>query len=192
MISRRYCIALLTVLAVLLVPLRVQGLYLADGYGEHRAHVGLKLFRTLISSDLGLQDKLNEQQDLVLYLTYASSDEDAQLYLQVLQDSFNLPQSLNARIEIIPLQELLALPARQIGGVFITQQLNEDELSALVEKSIAQSFVLFSPFEGDVEQGVLGGLSVQATVRPYINMHSLKKSGLQIKSFYLKVALKYE
>ncbi|WP_146027086.1 hypothetical protein [Bowmanella denitrificans] len=179
-------------LTVLSVPAPVQSLYLADGYGQHRAYVGLKLFRTLVTSDLGLHERIAQDQTLVFYLIHVNSDEDAQLYRQVLADSFEQLQNAKTRVEVVTLEELLALPGKQIAGAFITQPLNDDELKALVAKSIAEPFVLFSPFEGDVEQGVLGGLSVQATVRPYINLRTLKRSGLNIKSFYMKVAIQYE
>ena len=36
--------------------------------------------------------------------------------------------------------------------------------------------IVYSPFEGHVESGVLGGLSVEAQVRPYVNRATLEAS----------------
>jgi hypothetical protein len=52
--------------------------------------------------------------------------------------------------------------------------------------------LLFSPFEGDVERGVATGFRVTDKVLPMVNTTSLKLSNIQLKAFFLRVAVKHE
>jgi len=47
-------------------------------------------------------------------------------------------------------------------------------------------------FEGDVERGVATGFRVTDKVLPMVNMTSLKLSNIQLKAFFLRVAVKHE
>lgn len=162
----------------------------AENFSEHRALVGLKLFRTLISADLNIKDKTNKEGSLTVAMLYADNKSLAEKYQTILQeqltDVFDIP------VMIIPLAledlNTSAVPT----AIFITQALKTEELQKVVGYCTSKHRIVFSPFEGDVKDGVLGGLSVQATVRPLINMQTLKQSQLNIKPFYLKVAKKYE
>lgn len=165
---------------------------LADSFNDKRAYVGLKLFRTLVSADLQLAEKATEQGALLLYVVYASNDNAALEYQQSLADSMPSLRNLPVTIKVISLAELMAGTVPRPTALFIAQQLNNTELSQLIGYGIAQQLIVFSPFEGDVEKGVLGGLSVEATVKPLINRQTLHASQLDIKSFYLKVAKFYE
>ncbi len=187
---RRF-ICLQLILAVLLCSVPCLSL-LADTFDDKRAYVGLKLFRTLVSADVELAKKADAKGELQIYLVYASSDSAALEYQQSLAKTMSSVRDQSVQIKLVSLAQLQARPQDKPAAIFIAQQLNNTELQLLVERSIAQQIILFSPFEGDVEKGVLGGLSVEATVQPLINMRTLDASHLQIKSFYLKVAKQYE
>lgn len=165
---------------------------LADTFNDKRAYVGLKLFRTLVTADMQLAQKINQQGELLIYLVFASNDSAALEYQQSLAETMAKVRDLRVSIKTLSLTDLQSNSAAQPAAIFIAQQLNTTELEQLVNYSIARQIILFSPFEGDVEQGVLGGVSVEARVQPLINMHTLAKSRVEIKSFYLKVAKQYE
>ncbi|WP_323813528.1 YfiR/HmsC family protein [Cellvibrio sp. NN19] len=165
---------------------------LADTFNDKRAYVGLKLFRTLVTADQQLAQKTNNKNELLIYLAFASNDSAALDYQQSLTETMPKVRELNVNIKTISLAQLQSQTAEKPAAIFIAQQFNAAELEQLVSYSIQQKIILFSPFEGDVEKGVLGGLSVEARVQPLINMHTLDKSGVEIKSFYLKVAKQYE
>ena len=184
-------LALQLLLLALLFSLPCRGL-VADSFDERRAHVGLKLFRTLVAADLQVADKVGANGNLSIYLVYANNDSAAQEYQQTLAASFSSVRDVPVKTEVVSLNDILTTNKPKPAAIFVAQQLNDAELQSLVRHSIAKHIILFSPFEGDVEQGVLGGLSVEATVRPLINMHTLSASQLQIKNFYLKVAKQYE
>ena len=164
---------------------------LADEFVQRRAEVGLKLFRTFVNSDMKIENKAQDNQ-LLIILTYANDQEIAQQHQQKLQSAFSSVNRIPVIIQAANLQQLLQQSNPKPAAIFISQPLNDDERKILVNYSIEQSVILFSPYQGDVEQGVLAGISVQATVRPLINMSTMEKGGFHIKSFYLKVAKQYE
>ena len=75
--------------------------------------------------------------------------------------------------------------------VFITEPLDQ-RLPELVELAGQQRVLLFSPFKGDVELGVTTGFQVTDKVLPLVNMASLKESKIQLKAFFLRIAVKHE
>lgn len=188
-IRRLFAVQLLLVAVLLSVPGRS---LIADDYKDRRIHVGLKLFRALITADLQAPDKIAADGKFPIYLVYANSDSVIQDYQHSLQASLPKLRDIPVRIELHNLQDVITTNSAKPAAIFIAQQLNNLELQQLVQFSIAQKIILFSPFEGDVEKGVLGGLSVEASVRPFINMRTLNASQLEIKSFYLQVAKQYE
>lgn len=188
-IRRLFALQLMLVVVLISMPGRS---LVADDYKDRRLHVGLKLFRALITADQQTADKVGADGTLLIYLVYAKNDSDIQDYQHSLQTSLPQLRNIPVRVEQRTLQDATSTSAEKPAAIFIAQQLNNLELQQLVQFSIAQKIILFSPFEGDVEKGVLGGLSVEATVRPFINMHTLNASQLEIKSFYLQVAKQYE
>jgi hypothetical protein len=187
----RRLFALQLLLVVVLISLPGRSL-IADDYKDRRMHVGLKLFRALVSADLQAASKTAADGSLPIYLVYATSESATKDYQHSLQTSLPKLRNIPGRIEVRALSDAITNTTSKPAAIFITQQLSNLELQQLVQFSIAQNIILFSPFEGDVEKGVLGGLSVEATVRPFINMHTLNASQLEIKSFYLQVAKQYE
>ncbi len=180
----------LILLLVLCTPCR--GLLMADTFTEHRTLVGLKLFRTLVAADLNIEDKLNQQGELTVALLYINNNKEASDYRQALDGQFTQVKGHQVQTRLLQLSELNKTETMPLSAIFIAQPLNKNELTGVIQFAIQNHLVLFSPYEGDVEQGVLGGLSVQATVRPLINIKTLQQSKLNIKPFYLKVAKHYE
>lgn len=165
---------------------------IADATTDRRALVGLNLFRTLLIADQEAEAKADREGKLAIYVLYVSDQQKASDYRDSLRSELTSIRETPAEISVISLNDYLASEGLGAMGVFISQRLNDDEVRALSTKATKEHVILFSPFEGDVEKGVLGGISVQASVRPYINIDVLTKTGVEIKSFYLKVAKKYE
>jgi len=185
-----FYIVLLAMLVALAVP--GQGMLLADGFSDHRTQVGLKLFRTLVAADQRIAEKIDANGAIVVSLVYVDDRKLAEGFQTFLAAMFKSVGDVPVQIEVRELASLNDSPALKPAAIFIVQPLRAPELQRLVQLSVTRHMILFSPFEGDVEQGVLAGLSVQATVRPLINMRTLKSSQLDIKPFFLKVANQYE
>jgi hypothetical protein len=163
----------------------------ADAFSERRASVGLNLFRTFVGADQHLDERRDAQGNLIIYLLYVGDDRAALGYQLQLQQTMAAVHDIPVQTEVVSLlrmQEALPLPA----AVFVAEKLSHDERQWLVNYSIRYRLAVFSPFEGDVEQGILGGLAVEASVRPLVNIKTLKASKVALKPFYLSVARQYE
>lgn len=180
------------VLCLLLCPPLSHAQSNNDSFTDHRVRVGLKLFRALLSADLKLNQKTDNSGAVPVILVHINNDNDTLEYQTLLDGYLQQINGVPLRLEIRTLQQLLQPGSDQPAAIFIAQKLNDAELTALIDRSISQGTILFSPFEGDVEKGVLAGISVQAAVRPLLNTSTLNKSRLSIKPFYLKVARQYE
>ncbi|MCB1894329.1 MAG: hypothetical protein H6945_07890 [Zoogloeaceae bacterium] len=188
--TTRRLLSLQLMLIVLLFSLPSESL-VAQSFGERRVHVGLKLFRTLVAADTASAAKLDANGRLPVHLVYADNARDAREYALELAADMDSVRGAEVRIEVVSLADLLSGGGIRPAAIFVTQPLDDRELARLVGYAIRQHAILFSPFEGDVEKGVLGGISVEATIRPLINMRTLRASELAIKSFYLRVAKRY-
>ena len=100
----------------------------------------------------------------------------------------NIPIS----IEITNDKTLGDFQDRVPAGIFLMDPFLENDLNSIIEYGIKHHVVVYSPFKGDVEQGVFAGLSIEARVRPYINLNTMRSSQISVKPFFLKVAKLYE
>jgi len=165
---------------------------LADSNQDRRLRTGAKLFRALLAADLGLEQRIAADGRLhVLIVTDdpGAADEVAGLIKGIEGSVENTIRNIPLKITIVP--DLGAYQQGPIAGVFIASD-NVQDLQRIVKLGIEQNTIVYSPFEGHVEQGVLAGLSVEARVRPFLNRKTLKASGIKLKPFFLKVSRMYE
>ena len=163
----------------------------ASDDGLMRAEVGLKLFHAMMLADQDAAARADADGILTVLMVYTDDENQARYLATTLEHDITPIHGLQVNIRIMALARFRTISDLRPMAIFITQHLQDADLQKLVQLSIRQRVLLFSPFEGDVEQGVLGGLSVRTSVRPYINMHTLRQSGVRIKPFYLKVARQY-
>lgn len=175
---------------MLLLVLFASGV-LADALSERRAQVGLNLFRTFVAADNDIARHVDSHNALLITMLYVGTSGAAEQYQRQLQKSLPSVKQLLTRIHVMSLSELL-LHDGAPAAVFVTEKLSQHEREQLVNLSIDHRFLVFSPFEGDVEQGILGGLAVEARVRPVVNMNTLRAGDIPLKDFYLSVSRQYE
>ena len=92
------------------------------------------------------------------------------------------------RTELVRVEELQATGPRAVAAVFIAEPLRREAIGALIRFGVERHVIIYSPFEGDVEQGIAGGLSIEAQMRPFVNTAALRASQVTLKEFFLKVA----
>ena len=172
---------------ILLISLPV----VADSFTDRRASVGIKLFRSMLVSNTTYLNKVTDSGELHVKLIFIVSDRKARALAASLGPDFQVLKGKPVVLEVVSLNEYLK-NKETILGAFIVQKMNGANLKAVIDKSILDQTLLFSPFEGDVEKGVFGGISVESKVRPFINIDTLKKSKITLKAFYLRVSKKHE
>ena len=187
--AARAIAALVALLALFLhLPL------LAADYDAQRARTAVRLFRSLLAADLGLGQKV--RPDGTLLVLFFGSDGARVRELVELFNGDGEGQSSGLQGHPVTVETTLdptfakyenAPPA----GVFLTADPGGDGLKQVVQFGIDHGVVVYSPFEGHVERGVLAGLSIEAQVRPYLNSATLEASDISLKSFFLKVTKTY-
>jgi hypothetical protein len=167
----------------------------ADANDDRRAEMGVRLFRAMLAADRDLSQKKEADGRLLVLFLYADDRkhaEDLQKAFAKAGDSGN-PEPIReipVRVGTATAESLLA--SRAPAGIFVTQPLDSGKLKATVQFGIANHVIVFSPFEGHVEMGVLGGLVVEAQVRPFVNKRTLSASGINLKDFFLTIAKVHE
>lgn len=181
---RRFSLALATAMLVCVLGLGLAAASArADSQDERRVRTGARVFRTLLLADVALERKAGTDGRIdvaVFAATQPGLDEVAPLIAPA--DAGRGPR-IAIRHERV-LGEDTAPPV----ALFLASPVAPNDLERLVAWSVRHGVILYSPFEGDVERGVLAGVSIEAKVLPYLNQRTLEASGIEFKPFFMRVA----
>ncbi len=164
---------------------------------ERRISIGLRFFRSLLASDNKLPEKLNVANQLNLLLISTKDPSESQEIAEQLLNAGRANSKGKIRgfpinISISTTEQLSASKHTPLAGIYLTDKLSQQQLTTIINYGISHQIIVYSPFEGDVQAGILAGLDISINVRPYINSRTLKKSQLVIKALFLKVSKFYE
>lgn len=169
----------------------------ADEAQERRTRGGLRLFRAILAADEDISSKTNPNGSLLLTVLYHENSRMAETFAEELRILGK--GSKRGKIRKVPIEveisndlSLDSYADRVPAGFFIVEDLRDSDLDHLVRYGIDRGVIVYSPFEGDVDRGVLGGLAIETRVRPYINLKTMRDSRIRIKAFFLKVAKHYD
>lgn len=174
---------LLCLLSTLATSLRAQEAL------EPRLQIGINLLPAVIAANKAVISSPPDTE-LSIYLVYDTNRYLAE-QLQLRLARLGSIHKHRLLITALPLQSLLAIEPGNPGSVFIVEPF-DDRLDELIEFAQQRRILLFSPFAGDVERGVNAGFQVTDKVLPMVNMGSLKQSKIQLKAFFLRIAVKHE
>lgn len=165
----------------------------ADPVQDRRVQAGLRLFKAMLAADLDLEQRVDGGKLLIVffYVTDPAAAADLAKRFQG-DDQAGKVRGLPVNVVTADAAGLAALGDRKPAGIFLAEPPAEKALAALIRTSADRRTILYSPFEGHVEKGVLGGIAVEAQVRPYVNRGALETSGIRLKTFFLKVTKVYE
>jgi len=164
---------------------------------ERRISIGLRLFRTLLAADNNLEKKTTPDNQLKLLIISAELSNDNQ---HIADELFNIGRGakkgkihgIPITISIITAAQLSDQHDSKVAGIYIADKLSEQQLQTVINFGVTHHAIVYSPFEGDVQNGVPAGLAVGVRVLPFININSLEKSQITIKALILKVAKIHE
>lgn len=163
----------------------------SDDMLDRRTEVGARVFRALLAADLDLPKKTVGSNQILILFFYASDGRRAAELAQAFAAGGDV-HGLSVVAEATNDPAFAKYAGREPAGVFVTDLAPRTALQSLVRFSIEHHVIVYSPFEGDVENGILGGLSIEAQVRPYLNRATLESSHIALKSFFLQVAKVYQ
>jgi hypothetical protein len=156
---------------------------------ELRVRAGIDLFPSLIAADLDITKKSEKGGIITLLLIYTDNRSYAISMSQRLGELKTI-RNIPIRVEISNDLTMSAYADNPPAGIFLIQPLDE-KLPEIIRFAVERGVILFSPFQGDVEKGVLGGLHISDRVLPYINKSTMKAAGINIKEFFMRVSVIY-
>ena len=95
-------------------------------------------------------------------------------------------------LSIININQFDAENAITSTGIFISEQLLESQLSAIIKLCNENQRICFSPHPGDVESGIASGIFIGSQIKPFFNLSALKTGNIQINPVLLNVAKTHE
>jgi hypothetical protein len=166
-----------------------RGLAFAQEGLPPRLQIGINLLPAIIAANTGLAN-IDPAQSIQVYIVYLENNRDAELLQRGVAGIGRIKQRpLESRV--VSLDELLALKVESMSTLIVAEPM-ASRLPELVEYSHSRRVLLFSPFKGDVAEGVATGFFVSDRVRPLVNMESLNRSKIQLKAFFLRIAVQHE
>ena len=182
---------------ILILLLTTSATFAADEAQERRIRSGLRLFGALLAADEDIATKTSSDGKLNILIIYATDQKLAETFAKELEQlgrgkKQGTIRNMPIEVHISNDLSLTSFQKQPPAGIFLLETLQDDELKNVVQFGITNHVIVYSPIEGDVNRGVLGGLAIETRVRPYINVKTLRESKIQIKAFFLKVAKHYE
>jgi len=177
-------------LAALLLLLPLQGL-LADEALKRRVLVGLKVFPAVLAASQALEHK-PAMRRLHILIVYHDDRDYAEELAEALR-SIKQIRDIPLRVETAPIASLQQHHDTRPPpfGIFLCQR-NEEDIARVSRYGIDNGVITFSPFRGDVEQGILAGIVISDHILPLINKQTLAELPFGLKAFFLRVAEIYE
>ena len=156
---------------------------------DPRLQIGINLLPAIIAANKAVISS-DPDTELPIYLVYDTNQHLAE-QLQLRLAKLGAIRDRQLVITSLPLDLMLELEPGHPSSIFIIEPF-DDRLKELIEYSQERRALLFSPYQGDVERGVNAGFQVTDKVLPLVNMSSLKQSKIQLKAFFLRIAVKHE
>ncbi len=158
----------------------------ADGEIPHRILVGLNLFPNILSVTRGGQLNTPKSKHYGLWIIY---QQDQKRALELAERLRHLARRINRRKVEVEVVSIRGLNLMQEGtALFIAEKLERRLLRRLVTRTRRNGELLFSPFRGDVEEGVMVGLDVRSKIRPFINLGSVEEAGLELNPTLIRMS----
>lgn len=155
---------------------------------DRRVLIGLKVFPAVVAANQSRpQGHQRSVRLLVVYLDDRALAERTAARLRQIDSVREQP----VRIQVSRYDRLPENGRPPVAGIFLAQWLNH-RLEPVLQYARQHRTVLFSPFEGDVERGVMSGLSVRDRILPYVNVAALEAAGVRLKPFFMEVARRHE
>jgi len=184
-------------LSFLMLLLSIQVASADAPYEQRRVKAGVKFFQAMLAADLDIKSKKGDDGALLVLVVYQGNGASAEKIARQLSVSDKgqtpkLIRKIPVHVEVTNDMTFQQFADRKVAGVFIGENMGRGDLGSVIGYGSDKGVVVFSPFSGHVENGVLGGISVEAYVLPFVNMKTLSNSGVRLKPFFMGVVKRYE
>lgn len=168
----------------------------AGAIGDGRAESGARLFRAMLAADTDIERKVDASGALRILIVHTGDSNRAADLGTLVEGGDSRASSaaikgLSVRTETLRIDQLPRAEKIPVAGAFVAEPLGRQGLAVLIHFGMERHIIVYSAFEGDVENGASGGLSIEAQVRPFVNVSALRNAGITLRGFFLRVAKVY-
>lgn len=164
----------------------------ADATEDRRVMISASIFPRIIAVDEDLSKKLDSKGNVHLALVYKSDISKAEKIAKQIRRKVKKIAGTKFHVTIVKLKDINQDNSERFSGILLVNPLSNTGLKTVKNYSNTQHILLFSPFEGDVERGVMAGIFVGSKIRPYFNLKSLGSAEVSLKSAIMKVSKTHE
>ena len=164
----------------------------ADSTEDRRIMISASVFPRIIAVDENLSKKLDSSGQVHLAIIYKLNKDKADKVAQQMLRKIKNIANKKILINIYKLSDIKNNSLERLSGVFIVEHMFGEDLEYIKKYASENHIILFSPFEGDVERGVMAGIFIGSKIRPYFNTKYLNYSQVKLNPAILKVSKIYE
>jgi len=177
-------------ITLIVFQLTTPAFIISSEWDRQRIWLGLKLFPTMLSADLNLHEKTDDQETLRIVLLYKYQKNFASDIAKKLAQKRTIG-NFKIEIDVTDDLSLKKYSHRKVAGVFLCEKLY-DKINPIIQFGKTNHVIIFSPFEKDVQAGVSGGMVIYDRILPYINSTTMKLSDIQLAPIFLEIAETYD
>lgn len=155
-----------------------------------RLQIGINLLPAIIAANNNLTNQLDDENRLPVYILYKHNRDVAQKLAQQIRRVGHI-HDYRLLVTTLAVDSLVLSDKIKPATIFIAEPMN-DQLDEIIGVAQKNRMLLFSPFKGDIQRGVMTGFRVTDRVLPMVNLESLRQARINLKAFFLRIAVKYE
>jgi hypothetical protein len=164
----------------------------ASDVADRRIQISLPIFPRIVAVDNGFRDKVLPKEKVLLSFLYESNKDKAEKLAEALKQKLTNVAGLEFTAQAVSVQDQLAAKALIPTALFVTEHFSQQTFVAVLEYSIKNQRIMFSPFVGDVERGATAGIAITSRVKPFFNVKTLKRADIDINPILMKLSKRYE
>lgn len=174
-----------------LLSLVLSSYVFADETEKRRVDISVSIFPRIVAVDNHFREKLDEDQKARLLFVYDEDESFAQeIADRVGKDGSNIGGML-VSTRVASVAETWPENNPPVA-IFLVEKLSDEQLNRVIAYAESVHRLVFSPFSGDVERGVMVGISVTNRVKPYFNLSRLHRANVVINALLMKMSKRYE
>ena len=164
----------------------------ADDTADRRVQISLPVFPRIVAVDNDFKQKLSPGNKVLLVFLYEFDKGKAQALAELLASKLNNVAGMEIATATVSVSDQLRDKSPVPTAIFVVEPFSELIFASLVDYSIKQHRILFSPYAGDVERGAMAGIAIGSRVKPFFNIKSLQRAGISINAVLLNLSKRYE
>lgn len=181
----------LSVALCLLLCLVASNILLADETEKRRVDISVSIFPRIVAVDNHFREKLDKDKKARLLFVYDSDEKFAQNLAERIGNPDHNIGGMPIVARVINVAE--ELPDEEVPvAIFLVEKLSDTQLAKILDYAESTHRLVFSPYSGEVERGVMVGISVTNRVKPYFNLATLRRSKVVINALLMKMSKRYE